>query len=123
MSFTVGIDLVDFGQIEESLARYGDRFLERVYTAAERADSRGRTAALAARFAAKEATMKALRGNDDGIGWRSIEVVNGAGARPEITLSGAATELAAARGVTGLSVSMSTQRRRAAAVVIAEARR
>jgi holo-[acyl-carrier protein] synthase len=123
MSFSVGIDLVDFGQIEESLARYGDRFLERVYTAAERAASRGRTAALAARFAAKEATMKALRRTDEGIGWQSIEVVNGSGSTPEITLSGAATELAAARGVTGLSVSMSTQRRRAAAVVIAEARR
>jgi holo-[acyl-carrier protein] synthase len=123
MAFTVGIDLVDFREIEESLARYGDRFLERVFTAAERADSRGRTAALAARFAAKEATMKALRRTDEGVGWQSIEVVNGAGATPEITLSGAATELAAARGVTALSVSMTTQRHRAAAVVIAEARR
>lgn len=67
--------------------------------------------------------MKALRRTDEGIGWQSIEVVNGSGATPEITLSGAASELAAARGVTALSVSMSTQRRRAAAVVIAEARR
>ena len=121
MSLNVGIDLVDFGQIEESLARYGDRFLRRVYTSAERADSRGHTAALAARFAAKEATMKALRRTDEGIGWQSIEVVNGAGGMPEIKLSGAAAELAAMRGVTALSVSMTRQRRQAAAVVVAEA--
>lgn len=123
MSLNVGIDLVDVAQIEESLARYGDRFLNRVYTPAECLDSGGQTAALAARFAAKEATMKALRRADEGIGWQSIEVLNGAGGKPEITLSGAAAELAATRGVSALGLSMTTQRRQAAAIVVAEAAR
>jgi holo-[acyl-carrier protein] synthase len=123
MSLTVGIDLVDVAQIEESLALYGDRFLNRVFTPAEYVDCKGHTAALAARFAAKEATMKALRRGDEGIGWQSIEVLTGAGGMPEIGLSGAAEELAATHGVTALRVSMTRQRRHAAAVVVAEAAR
>ena len=123
MSFDVGIDLVDFGQIEESLARHGERFVNRVFSAGECLESRGHTAALAARFAAKEATMKALRRTDEGIGWRSIEVLDGTGGGPVIKLSGAAAELAAARGVSALRVSMTTERRQAAAIVVAEAAR
>jgi holo-[acyl-carrier protein] synthase len=123
MSFDVGIDLVDFGQIEESLARHGERFVNRVFSAGEFLESRGHTAALAARFAAKEATMKALRRTDEGIGWRSIEVLDGTGGGPVIKLSGAAAELAAARGVSALRVSMTTERRQAAAIVVAEAAR
>ena len=65
--------------------------------------------------------MKALRRTDEGIGWQSIEIVNGAGGAPEIKLSGAAAALAAARGVTALSVSLTRQRRHAAAIVVAEA--
>jgi len=123
MTFDIGIDLVDCGQLEEALAHHGDRFVNRVYTAAEYAESRGQTAALAGRFAAKEATMKALRRGDEGIGWQSIEIVNGPDRMPEIRLSGAAAELAATRGVTALRVGITEGRRHAAAVVIMEAAR
>jgi holo-[acyl-carrier protein] synthase len=114
---------VDVGQIEDSLARLGDRFLDRVYTAAERAETQGNPAGLAARFAAKEATIKALRPTDQGIGWQTIEVLAGRGRQPEIRLSGAAADLAAIQGVTGLTVSLTHQRRHAAAIVIAQGAR
>src|SRR3989304_1305469 len=56
----VGVDIIEIERIEASLARFGDRFLDRVYTPLEVAFCRGRTSELAARFAAKEAVMKAL---------------------------------------------------------------
>jgi len=103
------------------VARHGDRFLERVYTLQERVDSRRDPARLAARFAAKEATMKALGRTDEGIGWQSIEVLRDPAGRPSIRLSGAAAELAISRGVTSLAVSLGRARRHAAAVVVAQA--
>jgi holo-[acyl-carrier protein] synthase len=123
MPVHVGIDLVDVADIEESLRRHGDHFLDRVYTADERAETRGRPAALAARFAAKEATMKALGRSDEGIGWPSIEVLTTTRSLPEIKLIGTAAELAATRGVTALRVGMTTRGRHAAAIVVAEAGR
>jgi holo-[acyl-carrier protein] synthase len=123
MSLHIGIDLVAVGQIEGSVACQGDRYLERVYTARELADSRRDPSRLAARFAAKEATMKALGRADEGIGWRSIEVLRDPAGQTSIQLSGAAAELADRRGITSLAVSLTHQRRHAAAVVVAEARR
>jgi len=122
MSLHVGIDLVAVDAIEASLASYGDRFLERVYTVRERAESHGDPARLAERFAAKEATMKALERADEGIGWRSIELLRDAAGATFIQLSGAAAQLARRRGVTSLAVSLAHARRHAAAVVVAEAR-
>jgi holo-[acyl-carrier protein] synthase len=123
MPLDVGIDLVAVEQIEESMASHGDHFLERVYTPGERAASGGNPARLAACFAAKEATMKALQRADEGIGWRSIEVVADADGWPTIRLTGAAAALAASRGVSKLTVSLTHQRRNAAAIVVAEAAR
>ena len=119
MGVQIGIDLVEIGEIEESLRRHGERFLERVYTPAERAQTGCRAAPLAARFAAKEATMKALGRTGEGIGWRSVEVL-AAGRETEIRLAGAAGRLAARRGVSALSASLSGDRRLAAAIVVAE---
>ncbi len=107
----VGIDLVAVDQIQETMARHGDRFLERVYTPAERAASGGNASRLAARFAAKEATMKALGRTDEALGWRSIEVVGGANSDVSVRLTGGAAALAAARGVTNVSVSLARRRR------------
>jgi holo-[acyl-carrier protein] synthase len=119
MSCYVGIDLVSVEQVGESLSQHGDQFLERVYTARERRQCHGSTARLAARFAAKEATMKALRRGGEGIGWRSVEVLDDAQGQCTVTLSGGAAALAAQRKVASLSVSVSHHRRHAAAVVIA----
>jgi holo-[acyl-carrier protein] synthase len=120
MSVSVGIDLVAVEQIQDSIARHGEHFLDRVYTPVERAASGGSVARLAARLAAKEATMKALGRTDEALGWRSIEVVDAAGGGLSVRLSGGAAALAADRGVTRLSVSLTGRRRNAAAVVVVE---
>lgn len=123
MPFEVGIDLIEVQQIAGSIATHGERFLSRVYTATERAETHGDAPQLAARFAAKEATMKALRTCDAGIGWRAIEVLSAGRGGHVVTLSGEAAELAAAQGVRGLTASLTTERRHAGAIVIAEAGR
>lgn len=121
MSVRIGIDIVDVQEIELSLVRHGDRFLGRIYTEAELAAAADSPRRLAAAFAAKEATMKALGRRDEGIGWRSIELV-GTDRAPAVALSGAAEQLAAERGVTGLTLTLTRSSERAAAVVVAEAR-
>lgn len=118
----VGIDLVRISAISESLERFGNRFLQRVFTPAEvaYAISAPMLAAsrLAARFAAKEATRKALR--LDGIGWRDIEVVRQPDGACEIQLHG----IAKARcGADRLALSMSHEGDHATAVVIADRNR
>ena len=120
MPVHVGIDLVADEQIRDSIARHGDHFLDRVYTSAELDASNGSASQLAARFAAKEATMKALGRNDEGLGWRSIEVVGSGRGRVAVRLSDGAAALAADRGVTKLSVSVARRRGNAAAVAVAE---
>ena len=116
----VGIDLVAVDHIQESLDRHGEHFLNRVYTPGERAASGGSAAQLAARLAAKEATMKALGRTDQGLGWQSIEVLGATDRGLSLRLTGGAAALAADRGVTGLSLTLTRQPRAAAAVVLAE---
>ncbi len=121
---SVGIDLVDVREIAESIALFGERYMRRVFTDAEIAyacAAPGETSRrLGARFAAKEAALKTLRGRDRGIAWTSIEVVVGGGGSPEIRLSGAALEAAHAAGIVRFSVSVTHQGDMAAAVVVAE---
>jgi holo-[acyl-carrier protein] synthase len=120
MPVYVAIDLVAVEQIRESIALHGDRFLDRVYTQAELDASNGSASQLAACFAAKEATMKALGRNDEGLGWRAIEVVGSGHGRVAVRLSDGAAGLAADRGVTKLSVSLTRRRGSAAAVALVE---
>lgn len=106
----VGIDLVDVERIERMLADHGDAFLERVYTQGERAYcglARNRTERLAARYAAKEALLKALgTGMRDGMAWTEIEVAHDPLGAPTMTLTGAVAAAAAARGVVRVAVSL-----------------
>jgi holo-[acyl-carrier protein] synthase len=95
-----GSDLVDIKRIETSLSRFGDRFVQRVFTEVEQARSErkpDRAASYAKRFAAKEACSKALgTGFSSGVFWRDMGVVNMASGRPTISLTGgAAAKLAA----------------------------
>lgn len=125
MVIGVGTDLMEIERIERSVARYGDAFLNRVYTAAEiaycRRKKKNSAESLAARFAAKEAGAKALgTGISRGVGWRDFEVVRRPGGQPELRLSGRAAEIAAALGVRRLALSLSHSRRLAIAVVVAE---
>ena len=118
----VGIDLTPVDRIARLLGRYAGRFEEKVFTPGERAYCRGRGSVaehFAARFAAKEATLKAL-GVPSGLSWHELEVVSGAGGKPELVLHGAAARAMAALGVVRLHLSLTHAGGQAAAVVIAE---
>ncbi len=120
----LGIDVVEVDRIAQALKRHEDRFLERVFTGAERAACDGRPdrlLAYAARFAAKEACLKALgTGWADGLGFRDVEISRPADQPPQLVLHGGAARRAAALGVTRSYVSLTHQPRVAAAVVILE---
>ncbi len=94
MIIGIGNDLVDIRRIEKSLARFGDRFVHRIFTETEQKRSEGRAtraASYAKRFAAKEACSKALgTGFRRGVFWRDMGVVNLKSGRPTITLTGGA---------------------------------
>lgn len=94
MILGLGNDIIDIRRIEKTIARYGDRFLQRVFTEAERerSDRRAaRAASYAKRFAAKEACAKALgTGLRRGVYWRDMGVVNLRSGRPTIVLTGGA---------------------------------
>jgi holo-[acyl-carrier protein] synthase len=122
MALRIGMDLVDVRDVEESLARFGSRYLERVFTPAEIAASRGGSNAscLAVCFAAKEATLKALPARGDGLGWTNIEVEIGPSQRTSLTLHGAAAKAAERAGITALDVSVTRAGTYAAAIVLTE---
>ncbi|PWK75677.1 holo-ACP synthase [Aminobacter sp. AP02] len=94
MIIGIGSDLIDIRRIEKSIARHGERFIQRVFTEVEqeRAEGRrGRIASYAKRFAAKEACSKALGcGIAEGVFWRDMGVVNMPGGRPTMELTGGA---------------------------------
>ncbi len=120
----VGIDLAAVADVEESIGVHGGRYLSRVYTSRELRDcatSGGLPDAgrLAARFAAKEATMKVLRVGDEALPWQTIGVLSGPGGRPSLELTGAAGELARRRGIGSLDLSITHEGPFAAAIVVA----
>ncbi len=94
MNLGIGNDIIDIRRIEATLARYGDRFVERLFTEVERRKSdrrRNRAASYAKRFAAKEACSKALgTGLRNGVFWRDMGVVNLPSGRPTLVLTGGA---------------------------------
>lgn len=118
----LGIDVVEVDRIRRSLERFGDRFLEKVLTPAERGSIRGdRTAYAAARFAAKEAASKALgTGFRRGVSFQTIEVVDLASGKPEIRFLGRAAARFTALGAKNALVSLTHGRDTAAAVVVLE---
>jgi len=96
MIIGIGSDLIDIRRIERSVERFGDRFLNRVFTEGERAKAESRRRRIdtyAKRFAAKEACAKALgTGIYRGVTWRQMEVFNLKGGKPSMRLNGAALE-------------------------------
>lgn len=120
----VGTDLAEVDRIRNSVERFGERFLERVYTRGEReyalskANSSER---LAARFAAKEAGMKAIgTGWRRGVTWRDFEVINELSGRPTLHLSGVASQIASKIGVARISLSLTHTAAMAFAIVLLE---
>ena len=115
---TVGVDILELWRIKGVLESWGQRFLDRIYTSQEQAYCRGRIPQLAARFAAKEAVMKALGTGIRGVGWRDIEVTRQRGQPPQINLHDRAMRRAAHMGMTQISLSLSHSREYAVASVV-----
>jgi holo-[acyl-carrier protein] synthase len=119
-----GVDLAEVPRIRASIERYGKRFIERIYTPAEVAyveRKANRYERYAARFAAKEAGMKAIgTGWKRGVRWQDFEVANLPSGRPTLRLHGVAAQVALRLGVQNISLSMTHTAETAMAQVILE---
>lgn len=114
-----GIDLIDIERVEKSISRFGDRFLNRIFTQQELADCEGNIASLAARFSAKEAAAKALGCGIGVVSWQEIEVIRNSSNQPELVLHGEAQKLAKKLKLTTWSVSLSHTNQNSIACVVA----
>ena len=114
-----GVDFIEVERIDEAILRHGERFFNRFYTPRELIEAEGRTPALAARFAAKEAVAKALGCGIGDVGWKEIEIVHGPNREPQLVLHGAAQALAAQLGLTEWAISLSHTHEHAVALVVA----
>lgn len=120
-----GIDLVDVARLRRSVEEHGEHFLSRVYTPGEREycdrNLKRRFEHLAARFAAKEAVLKALgTGWSGGIAWTDVEVIRAADGKPSLKLHNVAAELATQRGMRSWHISLTHTETHAMASAIAE---
>ena len=124
MVIGVGTDLIEIDRMAASIERFGERFLERVFTPGEIAYCMRKKASaesFAARFAAKEAGAKALgTGISRGVSWKEIEVRREPGERPTLHWSGRAAERAEAMGVVRTELSLTHSRSTAMALVVVE---
>ena len=122
-----GIDAIEIARIQRTMDRFGKRFLDRVYLAAEQAyclRKRNSAESLAARFAAKEAAAKALgTGISHGVSWLEIEVMRELSGRPSLRFHGRAAQVAARQGVVHANLSLThTAALAMASVVLEDAR-
>ena len=124
MIIGTGIDLAEVHRIRHSIERYGKKFVERVYTPREIAyveRKANKYERYAARFAAKEAGMKAIgTGWRGGITWQDFEVTNLPSGRPTLSFYGRAAEVAAQLGVKNISLSLTHTAENGMAFVILE---
>ena len=124
MILGTGVDLAEVDRIQAAIERYGRRFIERVYTATEIAyveRKANRYERYAARFAAKEAGMKAIgTGWRHGVRWHDFEVANLASGRPTLRFHGVAAELARKLGVKSVALSLTHTAVQGMAMVILE---
>lgn len=114
-----GVDIIEVYRIDRAILRHGQRFFERFFTNQELIDCGGRTPALAARFAAKEAVAKALGTGIGDVAWKEIEVINGSRREPVLRLHGAANRLSEALGLSLWTISMTHTHEHAVAVAVA----
>ena len=117
---TTGVDIIEIPRIKQTFDRDGERFLKRVFTPDEIAYCRGRAPNLAGRFAAKEATMKALGTGVRGVSWKDIEVICAESGAPSVKLHGRAKARAERLQVVEISLSISHSREFAVAFVVAQ---
>ncbi len=117
-SYSAGVDLITISRIRDVLERHGDRFLQRVYTRREIDYCGGRVHELAARFAAKEAVMKALGTGVRGVGWREIEILANGRGKPQVLLHRRALARANRLGLEALEISLTHEGGLACAMVV-----
>ncbi|UCB43834.1 MAG: holo-ACP synthase [Dehalococcoidales bacterium] len=116
----IGVDIIEIDRIQQAIERWGDRFLHRIYTAAELNLCRSKPESLAVRFAGKEAAVKALGTGMRGIGWKDIEVLAEPSGKPLVNLYRGAQEKAGDLGLKGLAISLSHSREYAIAFASGE---
>ena len=114
-----GIDMIEIDRIENSINRNGETFLKRVFTKQEIEDCMGRVESLAARFAAKEATVKALGCGIGKVTWQDIEIINNPDGQPEVNLYNTAKEIANKLNLGTWSISLSHTKQLAIAMFVA----
>ncbi len=118
----LGVDMVEVDRIERAVARWGDAFVRRIYTTREierAAAAMAQGPRLAARFAAKEAVMKALGVGWRALAWREIEITSDPQGRPVVALHGAARRIADDRGIVTILVTLSHTHEHAVANAVA----
>jgi len=117
----IGVDIIEIDRIKRAVSRHQYDFLNRIYTPAE-LEANHNVSSLAARFAAKEAMMKALGTGIKGVGWREIEILTNSDGAPLIKLYGRALQKSAELGLSRFEVSLSHSRKYAVAFVIGHAK-
>lgn len=117
---TNGVDIIEISRIKEIVERWGQRFLDRIFTNTELTICKGRTDRLASRFAGKEAVMKALGTGARGISWREIEIASESSGKPVVNLYGKARTKAESLGLDRLEISLSDSREYSVAFVVGE---
>lgn len=118
----IGVDIIEISRIQEAIERWGERFLRRTYTELELRRCRKKPGLLAARFAGKEAVMKALGTGARGISWKEIEIVAERSGKPLVHLYGKARARADSLGLNELAISLSDSKEYAIAFVVGETR-
>jgi holo-[acyl-carrier protein] synthase len=118
MRHHIGTDIIEIERIRRDITRWGEHFLGRVYTEAERKIYGHRAHSLAASFASKEAVMKMLGTGNRGVGWREIETLYHPSGKPFIKLSGRAKKVAEKLGIKEIDVSLAHSRDYATATAI-----
>lgn len=117
----VGTDIIEIHRVEQAILSWQDSFLRRIYTEAELESCHNRASSLAARFAAKEAVMKALGTGAKGVKWRDIEILANSEGVPVVQLHDRAERKAEENGIAKFSVTMSHCKEYAVAFVIGDA--
>ena len=118
----VGVDIIEIARIEKAISRWGDRFFRRIYTELELKLCRKKASRLAARFAGKEAVMKALGTGVRGISWKEIEILAEPSGKPRVHLYGKAQKKASDLGLDRVAISLSDSKEYAVAFVVGEAK-
>ncbi len=119
----IGVDIIEIARIEKAIARWGEGFLHRIYTEPESRLCHKKPLSLAARFAGKEAVIKAIGTQTKGIGWREIEILADPNGKPLVRLYGKAQNQADSLGLGELAISLSHSKEYAVAFVVGEAKR